>query len=245
MSDHSRVCSYHVEPTFSLKHHRSCAVHGGDGFAFVIHANDKNATGAIGGDGQDLGYGGISNSIAVEFDMWTNVDTQGSNDIFHDHVSIHSASVHPNSPEASTALGYSRAADLADGNVHTVRIQYLSYLETKYFDQMTANDNLLPYLKDNGEGRRLGTLAVFLNEGIEGDKPLLAIPLNLSVLLDLPQSLAYAGFTAATGRNWEKHDIISWHWCETGSCVKDYEAKSRFSETESYANQTNTSNLNS
>ena len=54
--------------------YESCAVHGGDGFAFVIHA-DHNETGAIGNPGRELGYGGIANSIAVEFDTWYNPDT--------------------------------------------------------------------------------------------------------------------------------------------------------------------------
>ena len=30
----------------------------------------------------------------------------------------------------------------------------------KYFEFMTANNNLLSYLKDNGEGRRLGMLVI-------------------------------------------------------------------------------------
>lgn len=42
--------------------------------------------------------------------------------------------------------------------------------------------------------------------------PILAIPLNLSILLALPQGLAYAGFTGSTGLKWEKHDILSWTW---------------------------------
>lgn len=42
-------------------------------------------------------------------------------------------------------------------------------------------------IQDNGEGRRLGTLVVWLDSGIESDIPLLALPINLSVLLDLPQ----------------------------------------------------------
>ena len=222
VSDHSRTCSDHVNPNFSLNLYRSCAVHGGDGFAFVIHGDPRNVS-AIGGDGQDLGYGGISNSLAVEFDMWTNVDTQGSDDIFFDHVSIHSDSVRPNSSNASTALGYWRQTNLADGKIHSARIQYLPYVETKYFELMTANDNLLPYLKDNGEGRRLGTLAVFVDDGIADDKPLLAIPINLSILLHLPESLAYAGFTASTGMKWEKHDILSWHWCDTNCRRGDIE----------------------
>lgn len=46
---------------------------------------------------------------------------------------------------------------------------------------------LLSYVQDNGEGRRLGTLVVWLDEGIASDEPLVAVPINLSVLLSLPQ----------------------------------------------------------
>lgn len=45
-------------------------------------------------------------------------------------------------------------------------------------------------MQDNGEGRRLGTLVVWLDDGIASDEPLLAVPLNLSVLMDLPQDQA-------------------------------------------------------
>lgn len=79
---------------------------------------------------------------------------------------------------------------------------------------MTGNDNLVPYLKDNGEGRRLGTLAIFVDQGIVEDRPILAIPVNLSLLLHLPDSLAYVGFTASTGRKWQVQDILQWEWVE-------------------------------
>ena len=77
---------------------------------------------------------------------------------------------------------------------------------------MTANDNLVQYLKDNGEGRRLGTLAIFVDQGIVEDRPLLAIPVNLGLVLDLHDGLAYAGFTASTGRKWQKHDILNFNF---------------------------------
>lgn len=44
--------------------------------------------------------------------------------------------------------------------------------------------------QDNGEGRRLGTLVVWVDGGIAADEPLLAVPINLSVVLDLPQDKA-------------------------------------------------------
>lgn len=69
--------------------------------------------------------------------------------------------------------------------------------------------------------------------------PLMAVPINLSVVLDnFPQGQAILvrkhthisprhththlthyfehtqGFTSATGRSWEKHDMLSWYFCE-------------------------------
>lgn len=64
--------------------------------------------------------------------------------------------------------------------------------------------------QDNGEGRRLGTLVVWLDGGIESDTPLVAVPLNLSVLLDLPQDKVMS-----------KHDYGS-----TNSISRDSEKKS-------------------
>lgn len=210
ITDHSVECTEHVDRSFSRRLHKSCAVHGGDGFAFVVHGDPADVS-ALGGDGEELGYGGISNSIAVEFDTWTNVDTQQSDDVFQDHISIHSAGpLVPNSSNRSTSLGYWRPYGIADGKVHVARIQYLPFVEARYFEQMTANENLIPYLKDNGEGRRLGTLVIFVDQGIIEDRPLFAIPINLSLVLDLPDSLAYVGFTASTGRKWEIHDILNW-----------------------------------
>ena len=160
--------------------------------------------------------------------MWTNVNTQNSDDFFEDHISIHSGSTGPNSDQSHTKLGHSRAVELADGKIHVARVQYLPYVEEKYLRKMTANENLLPFIKDNGEGRRLGTLAVFIDDGIDEDEPILAIPLNLSVLLDLPQSLAYVGFTASTGMKWQNHDILHWHWCDSVECQGDADEAKRF-----------------
>lgn len=66
ITDHSVECSEHVDRSFSQHLHKSCAVHGGDGFAFVIHGDPADSA-ALGGDGEHLGYGGISNSLAIEF----------------------------------------------------------------------------------------------------------------------------------------------------------------------------------
>jgi hypothetical protein len=80
---------------------------------------------------------------------------------------------------------------------------------------MMANKNLIPYLKDNGKGRSIGTLAVLVHQGIVEDRPLLALPVNLSLLLDMPNSLAYVGFTASMGWQWQRHKIEHWEWCDS------------------------------
>jgi hypothetical protein len=72
---------------------------------------------------------------------------------------------------------------------------------------MRANKNLIPYLNDNGEGRSIEMLAVFIDQGIVKDRPLLALPVNLSLLLDLPDSLVYVGFTASMSWQWQRHKI--------------------------------------
>ena len=110
---------------------------------------------------------------------------------------------------------------MADGRVHIARVLYLPYIEPKYVDVMSANENLIPYIKDNGETKRVGTLAIFVDKGIEADTPILALPINLSLLLNLNQGLAYAGFTASTGEKGEKHDLLSWQWCDFGRCDRE------------------------
>mmetsp|Transcript_8980 Transcript_8980/g.18137 ORF Transcript_8980/g.18137 Transcript_8980/m.18137 type:complete len:469 (+) Transcript_8980:106-1512(+) len=237
VSDHSRTCTQHMDPGFGLVHHTTCAVHGGDGLAFVIHG-DATGPSSLGGDGSELGYGGISNGIAVEFDMWTNVASihAANDDIFSDHISIHSNGAGVLTTESTSALGGSRAHDLADGAIHVARVLYLPYIEPKYFERMSASSNLVQYMKDNGEGRRLGTLAVFIDSGIDNDVPILSIPINLSVLLELDQGMAYAGFTGSTGKKWEKHDLLRWQWCDFGNCkagtpdsnLFDYHSQSKF-----------------
>jgi hypothetical protein len=218
ISDHSRVCTKHIDPTFGLEHHESCVVHGGDGLAFVLH-NDPSGASAVGATGSGLGYSGIKNSLVVEFDTFTNTPTVAltTNDLYADHISIH-ASSDTVTAGVSTALTPSRAHELADGRIHLVRIKYVPYVDTKYLARMTATENLLASIKDNGENRRLGTLLVFVDDGIGSDLPILAVPVNLSVLLDLPEGRAYAGFTASTGEKWEKHDIINWLWCDFDNC---------------------------
>eukprot|EP01034_Spumella_vulgaris_P025158 gene25158-31581_t len=234
ISDHSKQCTTNKDQYFSLAHHLTCSVHGADGFAFVLQLQGapENSTSIVGQVGGQMGFGGIPNSLAIAFDTWQN---QGSDTVGVDHISVQSLGHAANDALEAGLLGVPRATTLADGKVHLARIAYFGDLQTKYLDQLVASDSLLPYLKDNGEQKRIGTLVVFLDDGIASDTPILALPINLSLLLDLPTDQAYVGFTASTGRFYEKHDILSWVWCDQQPCEADkkrgfdYHQQSRFS----------------
>lgn len=214
ITDLSRSCNYVKDRNFGLNMHKACAVHGGDGFAFVIHG-DQDELETLGNGAQQMGYGGIENALAIEFDTWYNPDM---GDLFSDHVSIHSAGpLKENDAGESTQLGLAKLYSLADGKEHLVRVRYYPEIVTEFIPYFTATQSLLDYIKDNEEGKRVGTLAVFMDG--ETTTPFLAMPINLSVLLSLSEGTAIMGFTASTGRSWEKHDIISWYCCEEPPCL--------------------------
>ena len=215
ITDHSKECTLHKDQYFSQKHHRTCSVHGADGFAFVIQSSPLG-TAALGGNGKHMGFGGITNSFAVAFDTWQN---PGEDKVGVDHVSIQATGqAKSNDALEDGLLGTPKAHPLADGKVHLVRIVYTGSIKSEYFDQLVASESLLPYLLDNGEQKRVGTLLVYLDEGIAADKPLLALPINLSLVVKMRDDRAYVGFTSSTGRFYEKHDILSWYWCDQEPC---------------------------
>jgi hypothetical protein len=234
ITDHSKQCTVNKDQYFSIFSHRTCSVHGADGFAFVVQ-NSVNKTRIVGRVGEQMGFGGIPNSLAIAFDTWQN---QGQDTLNVDHVSVQSRGVLENDALEQGLLGVPRAHEIADGAVHLARITYYNDLRPEYFDKLVASDSLLPYLKDNGEQKRVGTLLVFMDEGVSTDTPLLALPINLSLLLDLPIDKAFVGFTSSTGRFYEKHDILSWVWCDQPPCDAptladfDYHQVSKFTASQ-------------
>ena len=104
---------------------------------------------------------------------------------------------------------------ISDGRVHTVTIRYYERIVDELVGEMTAAPELLPWLVDGGEGRRVGTLAVWVDaHGVDSnathtlresgaplptEAPLIAVPINLAIALPLAEGTAWAGFTASTG----------------------------------------------
>lgn len=162
ISDHSKECTIRKDQYFSQMSYRTCSVRGGDGFAFVVH-NDPNKTEAIGENGGQMGFGGLENSLAIAFDIWQN---PGEDKFGVDHISFQSRGRKlKNDGLEAGLLGLPRVHQLADGKVHLVRIVYFSDLRAEYLDYLVASESLVPYLLDNGEQKRIGTLVVFIDEG--------------------------------------------------------------------------------
>lgn len=150
---------------------------GADGLAFVIQ---NHAVDALGGDGCNLGFGGIPKSIAIEIDTFQTWDRCA--DPNANHICVLTRGIEPNSPHHSYSLGCTTNATnmprLADGNIHTVNIAYF--------------DNCLEIQLDGNP-----VLNVVVNI------------VDILKLNDA-DGLVWVGFTASTGGLCEDHDILSW-----------------------------------
>jgi hypothetical protein len=244
VTDASRHCTAVRDAAFSTASHTTCSITGGDGFAFVIHA-DGNTSAALGGGGGGLGYAGIRNGLAVEFDTLFNGGSGGGApggrgagggtesgggaadaDLIVDHVSLQGGATLTSGID--TRLGAPRPVPIGDGGLHSVRIVYWPYLKMDLVHAFTASRHGAAYLKDEGDARRVGTLAVYVDD-MDAGRPVLATPLNLNTLLRLGglepagggangNGQAFMGFTAATGRSWQVHDVTDWFFCEQPGC---------------------------
>jgi len=167
-----------------------CMERGGDGLAFVIHENGFSH--ALGSDGASMGYGGIDNSVAVEFDTWYNADL---GDVYQNHVAVHTLGRQPNTPSMRSRLCQTtNVPNLADGNRHTARVRYEHWtgIEAVTDESWYASPYSLDWLQFGS-----GVLKIFLDDL---DRPVLTCPISINNTLALaPGGQAWVGVTAATG----------------------------------------------
>lgn len=106
---------------------------GADGIAFVIQNSSATAIGVFGGG---IGYMGIPNSLAIEFDTYPNSEYRDPND---NHIGIQTRGIDPNSPDHIITLGTSRNIPvLEDGSVHVMRIDYVNNIMKVYLDEFNT-----------------------------------------------------------------------------------------------------------
>jgi hypothetical protein len=155
-----------------------------DGFAFVIQgASTGTATMGTTTAGMYIGYAGIPNSLAVEFDTYQNGQYD---DPASPHIAIQSLGSSKNTPDHTPTTGATLGggpvlATFADGKSHTATITYDGNVTLQVqLDSTAIVTATLPY--------------------------------PISTFLGLTGSTAYVGFTAATGAGSETSVITSWNW---------------------------------
>ncbi|EKX50261.1 hypothetical protein GUITHDRAFT_52913, partial [Guillardia theta CCMP2712] len=177
-----------------------CINRGGDGLAFVVH--DNGTPFALGGNGSNLGYGGIDNSIAFELDTWYNANL---GDVYLNHLAVHTMGTEQNEPSLRSRIAHTSALpNLADGNVHTMRIRYEVWIRPEVVQDPSyfASPRAIQVLK-----RRPGNMQIWMDDL---DRPILSFPFNIDEVLSLTSGHAWVGFTASTGSVSQVHEILSW-----------------------------------
>jgi len=94
---------------------------GADGIAFVLQTA---GLGALGGDGENIGYGGITSSFAIEMDTWQNDAFQPNPTDRKDPESDHVAFMAGGDPTHNTMANVHLVGDLEDGAWHPITISW-------------------------------------------------------------------------------------------------------------------------
>jgi hypothetical protein len=151
---------------------------GGDGFALVIQ-NDSPAP--LGDYGGGIGYAGIPNSLAIEFDTYGNEPQSGINDPSSNHVSIQTRGQLPNSARHAFRIGNYPSAAPEFSNVGEI-VATIRY---------SAERSTLEVAFGCGEPRATARI-------------------RLDSLLQLTSGRAFIGVTAASESAWQHHWLHSW-----------------------------------
>ena len=165
---------------------------GGDGFAFLIQ-NDPSGARALGEGGGGLGYSGLYDALAVEFDTYNNTDWDPN----ANHVGLLASRTYLNSYHSDDGLALNDLSGLSitlmDGAVHTVTITY------------TPPPVLAVAARAPETDSPTGTFSVTLDGHL-----LFSKSIDLTVALALNHGSAYLGFSAGSGYAFENNDILSW-----------------------------------
>jgi len=165
-----------------------------DGIVFVLAASPTG----LGGAGGDIGYGGVGNSVGIEFDTYNNGSDDGNSS---NHVAIdEDGNVDNGTSESDQDLtnvygiqtcGFGAGAGcMSNGDVWTVSIGY------------------------NGDDQEL---SLTISDPAEGSADVIYNNLPIDVSSFLGGSTAYVGFTAGTGAGNETQDIINWQFADDQS----------------------------
>ncbi len=135
------------QATFTFNVAKASGFNSAEGFAFVIQSQSPTARGTEGGN---LGYSGITNSLAIEFDM---TQTNGKNDPAFQHISLHTNFAGANDalesplyyPVGSSYVGNLPNLPFTFDNAtdHNVRIEFTPGPQTSWM-RVFVNTNIRP-----------------------------------------------------------------------------------------------------
>eukprot|EP01006_Ploeotia_vitrea_P058013 TRINITY_DN68635_c0_g1_i1.p2 TRINITY_DN68635_c0_g1~~TRINITY_DN68635_c0_g1_i1.p2 ORF type:complete len:376 (+),score=202.39 TRINITY_DN68635_c0_g1_i1:104-1231(+) len=183
--------------------------HGADGLAFVIQ--EDSAT-ALGKKASDLGYGGLTHALAIEFDTYQNADL---GDPAANHISIHTtpnaagdSPINPNEDNSIWRYELPAKQSLNSGSNLLVKIEY---------KQITGGTDMgfYVYLED------MNTPLKDTKTGADHVK------YDLRTGLALSADSAWVGFTASTGGSVQNHYLKSWQLTtnnEADQCIPGFVA---------------------
>ena len=195
---------------------------GADGIAFIIQnggfSNGTSGAAAVAtntGTGGEIGFNGLTHSLAIQFDTWCNSEyhdtcSTSSNNTSADQLTIESCGAAANTVNHNGNCSFGTVPDLsalstpiklADGAVHTAQITYVPPANP-------AAGNCPIGSTSTTAG--CGSLTIVVD-----GQTLLTVPFNLALLgLDANDD-AFAGFTGATGGSWELQNVLSWNFSVT------------------------------
>ncbi len=166
--------------TFQFQITNAGGIDPADGLTFVLAQNPTGL--GIGGGG--LGYQGVPNSVAIEFDTFAN----GGSDVDSNHVAVdtggnltNTALANPYGVSACTfGSGHTQLGCMSNGDIWTAVIGYDgSKLSVSLQDAGNAVQNLIT-----------------------------SFPIDIAAALGTNN--AFVGFTSGTGSGFENHDILNW-----------------------------------
>ena len=164
---------------------------GADGIAFVIQNQNIDACGNEGGG---IGYDGIKNAVAIEFDLFSNDSTQIEN--YNDPNGNHLA-VQVSPFDALSPIHSSKNTLAITENIPLIKNDSTVYYGKINYD--FTNSKLYIYIEDK---------PVFNTPRLVVDNFRLSNYMNL-----YKGGYAYVGFTAATGSSYQNQDLMSWSFC--------------------------------
>ncbi|MGC2499173.1 MAG: choice-of-anchor D domain-containing protein, partial [Acidobacteriaceae bacterium] len=211
-----------------------------DGLAFVIQnalsSGTDGVTGCgstgqgpstLGGGGGCIGYGGIPNSVALEFDTYNNEPWDsadyGAESNYANHIALQSCGVNQGTPNANSP------AHVGTGNC-LVSLNGVSTLVSNPNTSGTSPSNSTAVTLADGNVHQVvivyngpldtpaNTIAVYLdpqyNEGtltpVTGSHAIFTGPFDITQYMNLTNNDAYVGFTSGTGAAFETHELMAW-----------------------------------